>query len=49
MQKDINVIFVPPGALVNRGLSIEFMVVYENMYIVVYLSVEKDSGELDFC
>jgi len=35
-------LFFPPGALVNKGLSIEIKVVYENMYIVVYLSVEKN-------
>ena len=40
MQKDINVIF-PPGALETK-LSIEIKVVYENMYIVVYLSFEKN-------
>lgn len=40
MQKDINVIF-PRGALETK-LSIEIKVVYENMYIVVYLSFEKN-------
>lgn len=30
-------LFFPPGALVNRGLSIEIKVVYKNMNIVVYL------------
>lgn len=41
MQKDINVIFFPSGALVSK-ISIEIKVVYENIYIVVYLSVKEN-------
>lgn len=41
IQKDINVIFFLQVHLYTR-LSIEIKVVYKNMYIVVYLSVEKN-------